>query len=372
MEKLKLKTSYYDKFVCTGSDCPSTCCTGWKIRIDNKTYEKYKNIKDEKIRKYILENITDTKTINLKKNYCPFVDENQLCFIQKNYGHDMLCDVCKKFPRDTQSYEDLIFDDVLISCPEVINLIKKEKLFNETSNLEELDKNKLSVSTKLYLTLRNKIKLIYDSNLSLQKSMFLLLNLNKDIKPFFEKEITEESVNKIDSLFNENYFKLKVKNFKRKKNYDFIKEYLKYLLPKIKVKTGIIEIEALFNNFEKEDFNSINFKYLFKTALKGANKALNLKNLLFFLLNNSLVEIVSDEDFSIHCLYALLFLLVTVSFSMVSILNEGNFLNNDYLRVTSYLFRYLYHSQKIRKIIAEEIILETFNEDILIKLFSSF
>ena len=372
MKNLEIYTNYYNKFHCSASNCVSTCCTGWKIRVDNKTYKKYLKLDDSKIKDYILENISDTQVINLKKNFCPFIDENKLCFIQKNYGHDMLCDVCKIFPRDKQAFKDIIFNDLLISCPEVIKLIKDEKLFNDSSNLQELDVTKLSLQAKLLLTLQQKLKIIYNFKFSFKKSVYLLLVFNKDIKPFFDKEITEEAINKINLTFNENYFKLNAKNYKNKKDYFFILKYLKNLLPKIKSKTGIVEVEALFNNFQKEDFDSVNFKYLFKLAIKKSNKTMNLKNILFYLLNQSLIEIVCDNNFNIHCLYAILFMLSSISFSMLSILDEGTLLSDNCLKFTSFVYRYLYHSKKVREIVASEIVLKVLNEENLIKFFSSF
>lgn len=37
---------YYRRFICTGGDCEDTCCAGWQIGIDKKSYGKYKKYRE--------------------------------------------------------------------------------------------------------------------------------------------------------------------------------------------------------------------------------------------------------------------------------------------------------------------------------------
>jgi lysine-N-methylase len=46
-----LLPSYFDKFICTGSDCMDNCCYGWNINIDKSTYKKYRKIKNKDLNK---------------------------------------------------------------------------------------------------------------------------------------------------------------------------------------------------------------------------------------------------------------------------------------------------------------------------------
>lgn len=45
-----IEPSYLYKFSCIGSDCEDTCCSGWKIIVDQESYKKYQksSIKEEK------------------------------------------------------------------------------------------------------------------------------------------------------------------------------------------------------------------------------------------------------------------------------------------------------------------------------------
>ena len=40
-----LKPFYYDDFKCIANKCIDSCCIGWQINIDEKTYKKYKKVK---------------------------------------------------------------------------------------------------------------------------------------------------------------------------------------------------------------------------------------------------------------------------------------------------------------------------------------
>ena len=35
---------YYKEFKCIADKCPDTCCAGWKIMIDDKSLEKYRQL----------------------------------------------------------------------------------------------------------------------------------------------------------------------------------------------------------------------------------------------------------------------------------------------------------------------------------------
>ena len=35
---------YYEKFSCIAGACEDTCCAGWEIDIDDKSYEYYKTV----------------------------------------------------------------------------------------------------------------------------------------------------------------------------------------------------------------------------------------------------------------------------------------------------------------------------------------
>ena len=42
-----LKPFYYDYFQCIANKCIDSCCIGWKVDIDKKSYKKYKKVNGE-------------------------------------------------------------------------------------------------------------------------------------------------------------------------------------------------------------------------------------------------------------------------------------------------------------------------------------
>ena len=38
---MSYKFDFFDSFVCSGSACKNTCCSGWDIALDKETYDFY-------------------------------------------------------------------------------------------------------------------------------------------------------------------------------------------------------------------------------------------------------------------------------------------------------------------------------------------
>ena len=128
---------YVKKFKCIGSECEDTCCKGWRINIDKKTYNIYKKSMNIKLKplfaKYIKRNHnnkTERHYGKLKmdeKGYCPFLDKNKMCGLYKDIGEENLSEICKIYPRQTSFIDNKLEQSLTLSCPEVVRLV----LFNE-------------------------------------------------------------------------------------------------------------------------------------------------------------------------------------------------------------------------------------------------
>ena len=123
------KPVFYEKFQCIGGECPLTCCGGWIILLEEKTYKDYrkmggsiakfakKNVKyNNELKKYYINTNPDTKM-------CPMCDKEQLCCIVTEKGEDALGQVCREFPRD--EFQVLNTEEKYLSCgcPKVVNLL---------------------------------------------------------------------------------------------------------------------------------------------------------------------------------------------------------------------------------------------------------
>ncbi|MCR5624604.1 MAG: hypothetical protein K6G11_05105 [Lachnospiraceae bacterium] len=170
----------YKRFKCVAGDCYLDCCSGWKITVDNKTLNKHgyfdeNDSNENNLKDIIKDNISNENVLNditkdnisnenflsditskdnisneyiyktvskkfkaniIKKNdeyiilhrdgtHCSMLDEDGLCYIQRNLGEDYLPLTCRKFPR-------LFFGNKFLSmsasCPVVIHYLLNENI----------------------------------------------------------------------------------------------------------------------------------------------------------------------------------------------------------------------------------------------------
>lgn len=125
--------NYMRDFQCLGDTCEDTCCQGWYVDIDKKTFVKYKRIPDKKLKKRIQMHVrrnkmktsySDYATIKFPKGgFCPFLNEKKLCSIQLELGHTHLSRTCATYPRQYNQVFDRHELTGAVSCPEVARLV---------------------------------------------------------------------------------------------------------------------------------------------------------------------------------------------------------------------------------------------------------
>jgi lysine-N-methylase len=119
---------YYNEFECIGSDCEDSCCSGWTVTIDKKTFKKYKKIPDLSFRKDVLSHIGRDRRggeykIKLRDDTsCPFLNVDQLCDIYKKQGESYLSNTCTIFPRSPRYFFSQPESALSLGCPEVARL----------------------------------------------------------------------------------------------------------------------------------------------------------------------------------------------------------------------------------------------------------
>ncbi|WNS75084.1 flagellin lysine-N-methylase [Bacillus sp. DTU_2020_1000418_1_SI_GHA_SEK_038] len=128
-----LSPKYMEKFQCIGSKCEDTCCTGWRISVDKKTYKKYRNIKDSDFKKNLSKNILRDKKSENEEVYaymrldndirCTMLSEDLLCNIQLKFGESYLSNTCAIYPRNYNEVDNYIEESGSISCPEMARLV---------------------------------------------------------------------------------------------------------------------------------------------------------------------------------------------------------------------------------------------------------
>lgn len=118
---------YFDKFHCIADRCHHSCCAGWEVEIDEKTFEYYKTVPGafgERLKQNMSEG--DEDSFILVNNRCPFLNERNLCDIYTELGEDTLCETCTDYPRVTFTYGNIMERCLGLSCEEACRLIFAE------------------------------------------------------------------------------------------------------------------------------------------------------------------------------------------------------------------------------------------------------
>ena len=103
----------YASFRCLAGACPSTCCSGWNILVDEEDYKRFKELEPEWLRQDILSNIRQRGGRyffnNQKSGRCAMLDKDGLCRIQRNASEEVLCNTCRKYPRLINLIEGIFY-----------------------------------------------------------------------------------------------------------------------------------------------------------------------------------------------------------------------------------------------------------------------
>lgn len=96
---------YYPLFSCFAGACRHSCCVGWEIDIDDKSLERFYQVKGE-LGERLKANIADGHFVLDEKERCPFLNEKGLCDLIIELGEGCLCQVCDDHPRFRTFFSD--------------------------------------------------------------------------------------------------------------------------------------------------------------------------------------------------------------------------------------------------------------------------
>lgn len=123
---LYFQPEYISRFKCDGAKCKARCCKGWTIDIDKATYEKYSALADaqEIISHIKFDEKRKTHVVTLdEKTSCPFLTENNLCRLQRDYGEEFLSMTCTTYPRHTYNFGKFFERSLTLTCPVAAEMI---------------------------------------------------------------------------------------------------------------------------------------------------------------------------------------------------------------------------------------------------------
>ena len=205
-------------FKCIGGKCEDTCCAGWYIGIDEKTYKKYKKVKDPVMKKRLDKELVAKNTseehaakVKLKNNRCAFLSKEGLCDIYTCLGESYLSETCTLFPRTFNKIGEEIAYSIALSCPEAARMILLNKEGYKVEDLPIIFKD-YKISASLHLN-QKKPQKWQDYLMAIQKVLIALIqNKHKgiiacieDVEDFLLKLSTishKQNLKEIQSLIN--------------------------------------------------------------------------------------------------------------------------------------------------------------------------
>lgn len=117
--------AYYHDFSCIAAACPDSCCKEWTVDVDPESAGRYRALSGDlgdRLRT-VLKDTDDGTIMEIENGRCPMWQQDGLCRIQAELGHDALCKTCRDFPRLRHDYGDFVELGLELSCPEAARLI---------------------------------------------------------------------------------------------------------------------------------------------------------------------------------------------------------------------------------------------------------
>ncbi len=196
---------YYNNFKCIADKCRHSCCIGWEIDIDGKTFDKYMKVKGrfgERLQKCISKG-KESCFILGEDERCPFLNHNNLCDIYIELGEENLCDICKDHPRFRNFFGSRLEMGLGLCCEAATELILSwEKRFDlsvadENSDIEtEDDEEKVffAIRGKAFEIIQNNTKTVEECAVELLETFnidFSQKSINEWIDVFLSLEILD-------------------------------------------------------------------------------------------------------------------------------------------------------------------------------------
>ena len=185
---------YFNDFRCTAAECEDTCCAGWAIMIDEKSLEKYRNMKGpfgEQVR-----NSIDWKEgcfLQCDKR-CAFLNVENLCDLHIVAGEHMLCDTCRDYPRHKEEFEGVREGSLSLSCIEAAKIVLgcKEPVqfitFEDEEEDEEFEDFDYLLYTKLMDARERIIAILQDRKVDIMVRIGMVLSLAKQMQDAYDND----------------------------------------------------------------------------------------------------------------------------------------------------------------------------------------
>jgi lysine-N-methylase len=188
---------YFENFKCLAGACPHSCCIGWEVVLDEDSVALYKGVEGplgEKLRASMTVDAEGDVCFPLNGGRCPFLDDENLCEIHRQWGAEATSITCQEHPRFTEDYGSFREVTLSASCPAANALLlgSEEKLaFFEAETDEPAEEG--DAWLEYLLPLRSgMLELLTDRSRPLKARMRAFLSLAEEAQMLLDTERAEE------------------------------------------------------------------------------------------------------------------------------------------------------------------------------------
>lgn len=188
---------YYEQFRCLAGDCPHSCCEKWEVVIDEEHVSLYKQadgLLGDKLRDALQCDADGDFCFPLNGGRCPFLNDENLCEIHRQWGAEATSITCQEHPRFTEDYGPFREVTLSASCPAANALLlgSEEKLaFCEAETDEPTEEGDAWLEYLLPLR-AGMLELLTDRSRPLKARMRAFLSLAEDAQLLLDTEQAEE------------------------------------------------------------------------------------------------------------------------------------------------------------------------------------
>ncbi|WP_163193084.1 flagellin lysine-N-methylase [Clostridium thermarum] len=333
---------YFKEFKCIGSQCEDTCCAGWEIVIDDKTYKKYKRV-DGEFGKRLRDKIIRKNGENifaLKGRNCEFLNERKLCDIYTELGPDSLCYTCRQYPRYTEEFGSLREMGLSLSCPEAARIILRDsrKAQFEVSESQEEITSYNDINAMLFINLMQSRKIAFDilqkSDIVLEVRAALVLQFISEVQAVIDQN-NVQGIKAVNERYLNNDFKREIINgfdkykgrerTKYNKVHEIIKIFkgLKHITP-----NDPLGLDKVLSYFDKGDIGTyLDAHRQFDQYYK--DNAYKFENLLVYFIYRYFMKAVFDYDVSAKAKTAVVSYLVIKELFIIRWIECGKLTDED-------------------------------------------
>ncbi len=355
--------SYYDEFECIADRCEHTCCAGWEIDIDDKSYEYYRSVPGafgERLNKNIQTYECEDEPLYEQHGFlidsnlrCPFLDEHGLCEIYRELGEAALCDVCADTPRNYFEYGGQREVAISAACPEAARLIyqsEEKTTFVEQEIDETLDfvesGDEIALAALIRQAREHAIELLQDREQDISCRIRKFLEFACEVQAKINQTPAPEPVTKPHTMTPYQLFLSRMVSFSRLESISV--EWEQRLAD---INETIVECEE-----GEERYRQLHSR--FREELEQRNRIYEYEHLLVYYAFMCLPRCMDDYDFIGKAKLVVTSYLFIRDMDAVCFFKKGEFTTKDRIDSVRIYAREIEHSQHNMDDLAEDFIFD--------------